>query len=73
MRMCFMQEASRDSVSVSYVWTNARFDHWVTRVSRELIRFVLLGGRRSQNVPSRSQTTPNYAETEFIKTNRADQ
>ena len=55
MRMCFMQEAHRDSVSVSYVWKDARIDHWVTRVSKALVRLLLLGGVSSQPVPKRSQ------------------
>jgi hypothetical protein len=41
MRMLFMQEARRESVSASYVWKNARFDHWVIRVSRALVRFFV--------------------------------
>ena len=67
MCMCFMQEARLDSVSVSSVWNNARFDHWVTRVSRALVRFLLLGGGSPQTVPKRSQTTPSYAETGLEK------
>ena len=67
MRMYFMQEARRDSVSVSYAWKNPRFDHWVTRVSRALVRFLLLGGGSSQTVPKRSERAPSGAETEFRK------
>ena len=37
MRMCFMQEARRDSVPCSYVWKVPRLDHWVTRGSRALV------------------------------------
>ena len=44
MRIGCMQEARWDSESVSYVWKNARFDHWVTRVSRALVHLLLLGG-----------------------------
>ena len=50
MRMCFMQETRRDSVSVNYVWKIPKFDHWVNRVSRALV-FLLLGGRSSEAVP----------------------
>ena len=44
-----MHEARRESVSVSYVWKDARFDHWAIRVSRALVRYLLLGGGSSQN------------------------
>ena len=67
MRMCFMQEALRESVSVSYGWKHAGIDHVVTCVSRVLSRFLSLGGGSSQTVPKRSQTIPNYAERELRK------
>ena len=71
--MWFMQEACRDSVSVSHIWKIARFDHWVTRDSRALVRLLLLGGGSSRTVLKRSKIIPNYAETKFGKTNWANQ
>ena len=62
MRMCFMQEARRESVSASYVWKNARFDHWVIRVSRALVRYLFLAGESSQNAPKRPQQLPRMLE-----------
>ena len=66
MRMCFMQEARRESVSASYVWKNARFDHWVIRVSRALVRYQSLGGGSSQTASKRSKNF-NDAGAELIK------
>ena len=51
MRMCFMQEARRESVSVNYVLKNARFEHWLIHASRALARYLLLGGASSQTPP----------------------
>ena len=48
MRMCLMQEARRESVSVSYVLKNARCDNWLIRDSKASVPYVLLGGGTSQ-------------------------
>ena len=45
MCMCFMQEARRESVRFE---RNTRFDHWLIRVSRALLRYLQLGGGSSQ-------------------------
>jgi hypothetical protein len=52
-----MQEARREFVAASYVWENARFDHWVIRVSRALVRYLSLGGEGSQAAPKRPKTS----------------
>ena len=71
-----MQEARQESVSVSCVWINARFDHWVIRVSRALVRYLLLGGGSSktpqqipmmleQNLEKRTEPTNETGHVEF--------
>ena len=45
-----MQEARREAASASYVWKNEK-SHWVIRVSRTLVRYLLLGGGSSQIAP----------------------
>ena len=53
--MCFMQEERWESVSVNYAKKDARFHHWVIRISRALVRYLLLGGGSSETFPERKQ------------------
>ena len=53
-----MQEARRDSVSVSYVWENPRLDHWITRVSRALVRFYYTAVEVSNPFPNAPKQFP---------------